>query len=561
MMSLLLMIQPFQNEKFRQKFLLLANTVNNKKLVYFDNAATTQKMSSTVNAIQHYYNNDNANVHRGSYALSANATQLFENARQEVKSFINAAFVNEIIWTKGATEAINLVANSWGRKYLKAGDEIVLSHSEHHANIVPWQQIAQATGAIIKVLPLCDDGTIDVSQLDNFISSKTRIVCCTHISNVIGKINDIPTIIAKAKSVNAVTLIDGAQAVAHISVNVQALNCDFYVFSAHKVYGPTGLGVLYGKAALLDAMPPYQSGGEMVKKVSFSGTTFNQLPYKFEAGTPNIAAVIGFNETLNQLKKINTVERHSYEKELTQYAYAGLSQIKGLVFVVKHQPDIGIFSFTLTHHHNQDVAAFLDSKGIAVRNGHHCAMPLMEHLNLAGCVRVSLTAYNTVEEVDYLLAMLTELVADKTEQSDPSTVLLPATCLINEITANLKGAKSWDAKHRQIMLYGNSLNRLANNACNELSLIEGCESKAWLTHSVDENGLFSFSANSDAKIIRGLLFITTSFYQNLSASKIIEANIEEYFETLGLLQHLSPSRGNGLRSIVDKIKKIAATSL
>lgn len=306
----------FDPLEFRRQFPLLQKNVNEKPLIYFDNGATTQKPHCVLDAYQDYYSTSNANVHRASHVLSARATRAFEEAREVVKIFINAASSKEIIWTKGTTEGINLIAASWGGSQLKTGDEIVLSYSEHHANIVPWQLVAEKTGAVIKVLPLCDNGTLDESKLAEVITGNTKVVACAHISNVIGRINPLDQIITRAKAVGAITVIDGAQAIAHLTVDVQALDCDFYLFSAHKMFGPTGVGVLYGRLALLEQMPPYQGGGEMIQTVSFAGTRFNELPFKFEAGTPNIAGVVALAEAVRFLKQHQGQAFRDYEHKL-----------------------------------------------------------------------------------------------------------------------------------------------------------------------------------------------------------------------------------------------------
>ncbi|KXJ55350.1 MAG: hypothetical protein AXW17_14180, partial [Colwellia sp. Phe_37] len=314
-------MEKFSDTHFRQQFPILKSRVNGHALVYFDNAATTQKPACVIERYQEYYQQSNANVHRASHALSASATADYESARKKVKSLINANAEEEIIWTKGSTESINLVAQSWGRSTLQPGDEIVLSYSEHHANIVPWQIVAKQTGATIKVLPLGKTGQIAIADLEDYIGERTRIVCVGHISNVIGRVNPIKEVIRVAKKHQALTLIDGAQAIAHLKVDVNDLDCDFYVFSAHKMYGPTGIGVLYGKRALLDKMPPYQAGGEMIKTVSFEQTTFNQLPHKFEAGTPNIAGVIAFGSALEFLEQQDHLGLVAYENALTSYCF------------------------------------------------------------------------------------------------------------------------------------------------------------------------------------------------------------------------------------------------
>lgn len=573
---------PFDINAFRQLFPLLSSSTEEPMLCYLDNAATTQKMASTIDVITNYYQQHNANVHRGSYRLSANTTALFESARQQVQQLINAKSEKEIIWTKGTTEAINLVANSWGGTYLKSGDEILLSYAEHHANIVPWQLVTEKVGAVIRIIPLLTDGTIDLIALEALITNKTKLICCSHISNVIGKINPIEKIIEIAQRTNIKTLIDGAQAIAHIAVDVQTLGCDFYVFSSHKMYGPTGLGVLYGKEALLKQMPPYQGGGEMIKQVSFSGTTFNELPFKFEAGTPNISATLGFKHAIEQFLQWNLASLKEYEQGLIDYTFQALSAIKSLHWLVEGKPDVGIFSFVISKHHNQDVASFLDTQGIAVRSGHHCAMPLMAHLNVDGCIRVSLTAYNTKQEIDRLITALnvfltTDFNAISSEISSTNLNHVPnekqkgcdnvlsASTQANvekhsstaeRIISDFSQAKSWDAKHRLIMLCGKELQRLPKNQRDNTSLIHGCESKAWLIAKQDVSLKYSFEGDSDARVIRGLMFIALALYQGLTKEEVLNVNIEAYFETLGLMQHLSPSRGNGLNAIVERIKQL-----
>jgi len=546
---------------FRQNFPLLNdNSTNIQNLIYFDNAATSQKPQCVIDALSDFYQYKNANVHRGSHQLSAQATSDFEQARHTVKQFINAKSVKEVIWTKGATEAINLVANSWGLTQLNADDEIVLSYTEHHANIVPWQMVADKTGAIIKVLPLDGEGRIKQSAIDTIINAKTRLVCVNHISNVIGKVNPISAIIKRAKQVKALTLIDGAQALAHGNIDVQQLACDFYVFSAHKAYASMGLGVLYGKEEILNAMSPYQFGGEMIKKVSFAKTTFNQLPFKFEAGTPNVAAVIAFAQALTFLQTHQQGIK-TYEKELTHYLFKQLKTIKQVNSIVNGCPDIPLFSFTVSGHHNQDIATALDCYGIAVRSGHHCAMPLMEYLAVDGCIRVSLAAYNTLAEIDYFIHCLHQIINN--EKVDQSKSLVndidkqDTSFDVTAIESLFSTVKSWDARHREIMLLGKKLSRLAKEKRNDENLIHGCESKAWIEYSKNRAGQFYFSADSDAKIIRGLLVIVLAAYQRKTATEIKAFAIDDYFSSLGLMQHLSPSRGNGIKAIVEKIKLIA----
>lgn len=564
-----LYMRHFEPEQFRQQFPLIARNMEintshelNSSVVYFDNGATTQKPKSVIECYQHYYQNINANVHRASHRLSSQATLAFEQSRDIVKSFINAKSNKEIIWTKGTTESINLVASILGNKLIRSGDEVILTVSEHHANIVPWQLMAEKIGALIKVLPLDLEGKADLEALEKLLTNKTKVVCCAHISNVLGKLNPISKIIEKAKSVGAITVIDGAQAVAHFQIDVQSLDCDFYAFSAHKMYGPTGIGVLYGKQALLESLPPYQSGGEMIKTVSLKDkTTFNELPFKYEAGTPNIAGVIAFAEAIKFISQYNHEDIFKYEKYLTQYCYQALSKISKVKFVVDDIPDIPVISFVIKDHHNHDIAASLDSVGIAIRSGHHCAMPLMEYLEISGCIRVSLAAYNNLAEIDYFIESLISIIQQDhnlskeqyiNEDNKPSEV--SAT---SEIIDKFTNVKSWDARHREIMLLGKKLERLDKNLRNDQSLINGCESLAWLVSKVDSKGRYNFQGDSDAKIIRGLLMIVFAAFNGKTAKQIASFDVNQYFNTLGLMQHLSPSRGNGILAIVDKIKELA----
>ncbi|MEZ6995339.1 MULTISPECIES: aminotransferase class V-fold PLP-dependent enzyme [unclassified Aeromonas] len=398
-----------QHDRLRSQFPALAQEANGHPLVYLDNAATTQKPKAVLDAINHYYRADNANVHRAAHALSGRATRAFEAARETVARFINAPRSHEVIWTRGTTEAINLVAQSWGVSELRAGDEVVLSTLEHHANIVPWQLVAQRIGAVIRVIPLDERGDLDMAAYLAMLGPRTRLVSVAHVSNALGTVNPVEQIVAAAKAVGALTLIDGAQAVAHLEVDVQTIGCDFYVFSGHKLYGPTGIGVLWGRTELLERMPPWQAGGEMIDRVSFSGTTFNSLPFKFEAGTPHIAGAIGLAAAIDFVMEQDRGLLASHEAVLTDYLVAGLRQVPGLHLVGEPRQRAGAVSFLLADIHPQDAATLLDMQGIALRVGHHCAMPLMESLGIGGTMRASLACYNNRDDVDALLAALHKL--------------------------------------------------------------------------------------------------------------------------------------------------------
>ncbi len=399
-------IQGFNAEQIRQDFPILQQEVHGKPLVYLDNAATTQKPEAVIQAIVDYYRHDNSNVHRGAHALAERATDKFEQARVKVAGLINAPTSQQIIWTRGTTESINLVAASWGRSQLKAGDRILVPAMEHHSNIVPWQMIAEQMGASVEPIPVSGDGTLDLTALGAMLDERVRMIACGHVSNALGSINPVEHIVRLAHSVGALCLIDGAQAMSHLVVDVQALDCDFYVFSAHKMFGPTGVGVLYGKREILEAMPPYQGGGEMIESVSFGGTTYNQLPYKFEAGTPDIAGVIALGAAVDYLQGIDRAAAAAHEQELLDYAEARARATPGITLVGTAVQRTGVLSFLLDGTHPNDVGMLLDQQGVAVRTGNHCAQPIMDQFGIPGTVRASFCFYNTKADVDRLFEAL-----------------------------------------------------------------------------------------------------------------------------------------------------------
>jgi len=403
-------LRPFDIGSIRQDFPILHQEVNGHPLVYLDNAATTQKPDMVINAISDYYRTCNANVHRGAHALSDRATQKFEDARKTVADFINSPSADSIVWTRGTTEGINLVAFTWGRASLKPGDRILIPELEHHSNIVPWQVLAQEREAEVVAIPVTDVGEIDLAALEELMDETVKLVVVNHVSNALGTINPIEKIIELAHHAGAKVVVDGAQAVSHFPVDVQALNCDFYAFSAHKVYGPTGIGVLWGKEELLNQMPPYNFGGEMIEKVSFAGTTFNKLPYKFEAGTPDISGAIGLAAAIQYVSSFNRLEVRQHEEGLLEYAVEKLQEISGLKRVGQAENTTGVFSFVIEGTHPADIGVLLDQQGIAVRTGHHCAQPLMESLNISGTVRASFAMYNTKQDVDRLFEALQKMM-------------------------------------------------------------------------------------------------------------------------------------------------------
>ncbi len=390
----------------RADFPVLDQQVNGSTLIYFDNAATTQKPKSVIEALSHYYQKDNANIHRGLHTLAERATTAYELTRAKVRDFIHAPSTDQIIFTSGTTAGINLVAQTFGRSTFKVGDKILISNLEHHSNIVPWQMIAEETGAIIEVIPVDETGVLDLVAFINQLDEKVKLVAVNHVSNAIGTINPIAKIISLAHAKGAKVLIDGAQSVAHIDIDVQALDMDFFVFSAHKLFGPTGVGILYGKRELLESMPPYQGGGEMIKEVSFSGTTYNELPYKFEAGTPNIADVIAFGSAIDYVKSHGTEVLMKQEQALLAYATEKLNAIPGLRIIGTAPEKIAVISFVVEGIHPQDLGVLLDKFGVAIRTGHHCAQPLMQRYGLVGTCRVSFAFYNSLEEIDRFIVAL-----------------------------------------------------------------------------------------------------------------------------------------------------------
>lgn len=400
----------FPVEKIRADFPILAEKIRNKPLVYLDNAASCQKPQAVIDSIVHLYSHDYANVHRGVHTLSVRSTDKFEGARTKVKNFINAAGDKEIIFVRGATEAINLIAQTYGKANIKAGDEILITAMEHHSNIVPWQMLCEQTGAILKIAPINLQGELIYDEFEQLISAKTRLVSVVHMSNALGTINPIKKIIAAAHAKNIPVLLDGAQAIPHMAVDVQDLDCDFYVFSGHKLYGPSGIGVLYGKQALLEAMPPYQGGGDMIRKVTFEETEYNVLPYKFEAGTPNIADVVGLGAAIDYLNAIGMENIAAYEAELLDYATEKAKEIKGLRIIGEAENKGAILSFTLDRIHPHDIGTMLDSLGIAIRAGHHCAMPVMDFFEVPATARASFAMYNTKEEIDVLMKGIESLI-------------------------------------------------------------------------------------------------------------------------------------------------------
>ncbi len=556
----------------RQQFPIFYQQNDGSPWLYFDNGATTQKPQSVIDTISCFYSQQNANVHRASHRVSADTTNAFEQVRKEVAALINASSEKEIIWTKGTTESINLLASVLAKGHVESGDEIVLSALEHHANIVPWQQIANELGLRIKVIPVNKYGVLQVANIKSLITNKTALVAVSHVSNALGNINPISHIIAHAKKHGALTLIDGAQAIAHLPVDVQALDCDFYVFSGHKMFGPTGIGVLYGRQVLLDGLPPYQSGGEMIEKVSFSGTTFQGLPFKFEAGTPNIAGVLGLGAAVSFLKAHQS-SIHEQEQALYTALVTGLRSISGIRLWGDLENSVCVQSFTVDGINNQDLGLLLNEHNIAVRVGHHCAMPLMEALSIVGTVRVSLSGYNTLPEIHHFIDVLQGIVSSLRPETINASQDLASAAVVKSITPqnealndkafdfdtmplalSIRQAKGWDETYRQIMLAGKQLHKLLPEDHIGQYEVMGCESQVWLKCVVRDNHLI-LAAHSPSKIVRGLLAIIFEPLARLTVRQIKQFSLHDYLHALGLGKHVSQSRGNGLQAVIEQIQQ------
>lgn len=393
-------------DKIRNDFPILKREIHGKKLVYLDNGASSQKPKAVIDRISRYYEEENANIHRGVHTLSQEATSEYEEVRNKMRAFINAQHSEEIIFTKGTTDGINLIASSFGRDHIQEGDEVLISAMEHHSNIVPWQMVCEQKNAKLKVIPINDDGEIIMDEFESLLSNKTKILSIIHISNTLGTINPVKEMIDLAHQKGAVVLVDGAQAAAHMPLDMQELNADFYVFGMHKVFGPTGIGVLYGKKELLESLPPYQGGGDMIKTVTFEKTTYNELPHKFEAGTPNIAGGIGSGAAIDYLNAMNWEEIQRHEHDLLVYATEALEKIEGLQIIGRAKEKASVISFVIEGIHSYDIGVLIDKMGIAVRTGHHCTQPLMARFGISGTIRASFAFYNTKEEVDLLVSAI-----------------------------------------------------------------------------------------------------------------------------------------------------------
>jgi cysteine desulfurase / selenocysteine lyase len=569
---------PLDVRKLRDDFPILKQKVHGKPLVYLDNAATTQKPRPVLDVLQHYYTADNANIHRGVHLLAERATRAYEEARAKVQRFLNAAETREVVFVRGTTEAINLVAQSYGRSTLKPVDEIIISHMEHHSNIVPWQILCEQTGAVLRVVPIDDRGEFLLDEYEKLLGPRTRLVSVVHVSNVLGTINPVREVIERAHRRGVPVLLDGAQAVAHMPVDVRELGCDFYAFSGHKLYGPTGIGVLYGKAELLEAMPPWQGGGDMISNVTFAKTTYNVLPYKFEAGTPHIAGAIGIGAAVDYVQSLGFDAFAAHERELLAYATERLREVPGLRLIGTAAHKAAVLSFVLEDPPvaSLDVGTQLDHEGVAVRTGHHCCQPVMDRMHVAATTRASLAAYNTPGDIDALVAALRKVVAGAAKDQAREALVPPAppgkASAYPEATAgspqeaadqlieDFEFLDSRELRDQYIIDLGQKLLPMPEEAKTEANRVHGCMS---IVHMIARKrpgtqDTIDFLADSDAHIVRGLIAILQRVFSGQSAPAILAFDVEGFFTKLKLDQHLSPGRRNGLASMVQRIRTLAA---
>ncbi len=560
----------FDVERVRRDFPILHQQVHGKPLVYLDNAASSQKPRAVVDALKHYYENDHANVHRGVHALSERATELYEEARVKVQKFIGAPCLRELIFTRGTTEAINLVAQTFGRMNVHAGDEVIVTALEHHSNIVPWQVLCWEKHANLRVVPVNDAGELQFDELEKMLNPATKIISVAHVSNALGTINPVKEIIDLAHQHGVYVVIDGAQAVPHLHVDVRDLDCDFYAFSGHKMYGPTGIGGLYGKPQHLELMPPYQTGGDMISYVSFARTMWNELPYKFEAGTPNIAGAIGLAAAAEYIDEIGREAMAAHEHKLLSYATERLSALPGVRIIGMAKEKAGVLSFIVTDPPlaTLDVGTQLDLAGVAVRTGHHCCQPLMERFRIAGTARASFAMYNTLEEVDVLADTLEQIVATakpRTVVSASGEYAYPEPSAANprdaaeEIAEFFDAVDDWSEKYQYLIDIGAKLPPMPSVLKQECNRVQGCQSTVFM-HARKKPGSadgIEFLADSDADIVRGELALLQRLYSGQRASDVLALDFPAFMHRIGLDKNLTQGRRNGMAEMVKRVQRFA----
>jgi cysteine desulfurase/selenocysteine lyase len=571
-------LRTYDPAAIRAEFPILATQVHGRALAYLDNAASTQKPQEVIDRLVHYYEHEHANVHRGVYQLSQSATAAYEQAREKVRGFINAASAREVIFTRGATEGINLVASSFCHRYLGPGDEVLVSAMEHHSNIVPWQMATQRAGAKLGVIPIDDHGELQLEALGKMLSPRVKLVAITHLSNSLGTVNPVDLITEMAHSAGARVLVDGAQWVGHFPTDVQQIDCDFYVLSGHKMFGPTGIGAVYGRESLLVEMPPYQGGGDMIETVTFSGSTYAQPPAKFEAGTPNIADAIGLGATVDFLHRVGFSNLLYYEHGLLRYAEARLREVPGLRIIGEAPNKSSVISFVLQDPlvAPLDIAMHLDRCGIAVRTGHHCCMPVMHRMGVTGTTRASLAFYNTVEEVNRLADALLELVAQQkprvTVSASAAGAAAPAAlttwpepfadspaAAADELAETFEFLEDWEQRDSFILDLGDKLPPMPESLKAEACRVHGCMSTVHMLGRLrpGASDRLDLLADSDAHLVRGLIAVLQHLYSGQRAEEILQFDTEKFLRRIGLEQHLSMGRRNGLEGMIRRIRQMA----
>ncbi|MDB5291607.1 MAG: cysteine desulfurase, SufS subfamily [Phycisphaerales bacterium] len=577
---------PFDVSRVRADFPILHTRSHGKHLVYLDNGATTQKPRAVIDRLVRYYETENANIHRGVYELSHRATDVYEEARRIVARFINAFDDKEVIFTRGTTEAINLVASSFGRRFIRAGDEIIVSALEHHSDIVPWQMVAETVGARIRVIPINDAGELLLDEYANMLNDRTRLVAVNHVSNALGTINDIKCITHLAHAAGAKVLVDGAQWVAHHPTDVRALGCDFYCFSGHKLYGPTGIGVLWGRRELLEQMPPYQGGGDMIESVSFAKTIYAGLPNKFEAGTPDISGAAGLGAAIEYVESIGFNAIAPYEDALLKHATEKLSEIPGLRIIGTAAHKAGVISFVIDDPpiSSLDIGTRLDADGIAVRTGHHCCQPIMDRLGIGSTARASFAMYNTIEEINALANALRRIVVEETarrKKSEPVSAMsasedrasAPAAEVLfaaaaaaspqaaaDDLAGDFELFEDREAKSEYVIDLGNKLPHTFEMLKGITTRVPGCMSEVYVvTRRVSGSAdAIEFVADANADIVRGLIAILQRVYSGQRVEEVLAFDIEGFFRRIGLDQFITNQRRTGLAGMIQRIRQSAA---
>ncbi len=564
----------FDLKKIREDFPILHRTVNGHPLVYFDNAATTQKPRGVIEAVGRFYEHYNANIHRAVHLLSQLATGEYEEARVKVQRFLNAAEAREIIFTRGTTEAINLVAQTFGRTNVGSGDEIIVTHMEHHSNIVPWQMLCEEKGAVLRVIPINDNGEVLFDDYEKLFSPRTKLVSIVHVSNSLGTINPVKRMIETAHRRGVPVLIDGAQAVSHLKVNVQDLDCDFYVFSGHKVYGPTGIGVLYGKEKHLKAMPPWQGGGDMIASVTFAKTLYAELPNKFEAGTPDIAGAVGLGAAIDYVELVGLENIAVHEERLLRYATERIRQILGVRIIGTAAHKTGVLSFIVENPPLSalDVGTKLDLEGVEVRTGHHCCQPVMDRFGIPGTVRASFAMYNSIEEIDHFMTALRKMVEEAGAKSRPAVARASTEpvypkpyapspqAAADKLATAFEFLENWPERYQQIIDFGKKLPLMPAELKTEPNRVYGCQSTVHIAARKKPGtaDVLEFLADSDADIVRGLIAMLQRIYNGQKARDVLAFDMEGFFTRIGLDKNLTLGRRNGLASMVQRIRNLAS---